>query len=108
MSLLRTLINSLLIIDLLKKINDFGTTILVTTHNENVVNTLQKRVITMKHGKIVNDQKNNGIYNLDETPVPKATRAVQTPGHALKPKRKLVQWRMQRTIKNSKKSPKKA
>ena len=69
----------------MKKINDFGTTILVTTHNENIVNNLQKRVITMKDGKIVNDQKNNGIYNLDATPIPKApARAVQMPGHALK------------------------
>lgn len=80
------------IIGLLKKINDFGTTILVTTHNEGIVNTLQKRVVTMKDGKIVNDQKNNGIYKLDETPVPKMpTRVVQTPGHALKPKRKIIQ-----------------
>lgn len=69
---------------LLKKINDFGTTILVTTHNENIVNSLQKRVITLKDGKIINDQKNNGIYKLDETPVP--VRRVQAPGHTLKKK----------------------
>lgn len=75
------------IIHLLKKINDFGTTILVTTHNESVVNTLQKRVVTLKHGKIVDDQKTGGVYKLDETPVPKRpTRVVQVPGHALRPK----------------------
>lgn len=79
------------IIGLLKKINDFGTTILVTTHNENIVNTLQKRVVTLKHGKIVDDQKTGGIYKLDEAPAPKRPlRAVQTPGHALKPKRKVI------------------
>ena len=73
------------IIDLLKKINDFGTTILVTTHNESIVNNLQKRVITMKNGRIVDDQKNNGIYKLDETPVPsEPVRRVQVPGHALR------------------------
>lgn len=73
------------IIQLLKKINDFGTTILVTTHNENIVNSLQKRVVTLADGKIVNDQKNNGIYKLDGTPAPKMpTRTIQTPGHALK------------------------
>jgi cell division transport system ATP-binding protein len=74
------------IIGLLKKINDFGTTILVTTHNENIVNSLQKRVITLKDGKIVDDQKNHGIYKLDETPIMKtqAGKAMQTPGHALK------------------------
>lgn len=75
------------IIDLLKKINDFGTTILVTTHNENIVNNLQKRVVTMKDGKIVDDQKNAGIYKLDEKKVaPQPTRVIQTPGHALKPR----------------------
>lgn len=79
------------IIDLLKKINDFGTTILVTTHNENVVNNLQKRVVTLKDGKIINDQKANGIYKLDDTPVTKTSiRVVQTPGHALKRRRKVV------------------
>ena len=72
------------IIDLLKKINDFGTTILVTTHNEEIVNNLQKRVITLKDGRIINDQKNNGIYKLDETPTPKPSRTVRTPGHALR------------------------
>ena len=73
------------IIELLKKINDFGTTILVTTHNENIVNNLQKRVVTLKNGRIVNDQKNNGIYRLDETPVPeRPERIIQAPGHALK------------------------
>ncbi|MBR3252608.1 cell division ATP-binding protein FtsE [Candidatus Saccharibacteria bacterium] len=73
------------IIDLLCKINDFGTTILVTTHNENIVNNLQKRVVTLKKGRIVNDQKNNGIYKLDETPVPeRPARILQAPGHALR------------------------
>lgn len=72
------------IIALLKKINDFGTTILVTTHNENIVNNLQKRVITMEDGRIINDQKNNGIYKLDETPVQtNPVRTIRTPGHAL-------------------------
>ncbi len=80
------------IIELLKKINDFGTTLLVSTHDEEIVNTLQKRVITLKDGKIVNDQKNNGIYKLDETPVPKMpARPMQTPGHALRQKRKIIQ-----------------
>lgn len=79
------------IIGLLKKINDFGTTILVTTHNENIVNSLQKRVVTLKNGKIVDDQKNNGIYKLDETPVPeRPARVVQTPGHALKTVRRKI------------------
>lgn len=53
------------IIDLLKKINDYGTTVLVTTHDESIVNHLMKRVITLKDGKIISDQKQHGIYRLD-------------------------------------------
>ncbi len=53
------------IIDLLQKINDFGTTLLVTTHDENIVNNLSKRVVTLKAGRIVDDQKYHGIYRLD-------------------------------------------
>lgn len=75
------------IIALLKKINDFGTTVLVTTHNENIVNMLQKRVVTMKDGKIVSDQKNHGIYELDGATM----RAVQTPGHVLQQRRRIMQ-----------------
>ncbi len=80
------------IIGLLKKINDFGTTILVTTHNENIVNTLQRRVVTMKDGKIIDDQKNGGVYKLDETPSIRIKRAMHAPGHALKPKPRIIQW----------------
>ena len=53
------------IIDLLKKINDFGTTVIITTHNENIVNLLGKRVITMSDGRIISDQKENGLYRLE-------------------------------------------
>lgn len=63
------------IISLLQKINDFGTTVLVTTHDETIVNNLGKRVITLKNGRIVSDQKEHGIYKLDGEPeiyVPKS------------------------------------
>lgn len=53
------------ILDLLQKINDYGTTVLVTTHDASVVNHLKKRVITIRDGKIVSDQKSHGIYRLD-------------------------------------------
>ena len=53
------------IAELLKRINDFGITLLITTHDANVVNMLKKRVVTMKDGKIISDQKSNGIYRLD-------------------------------------------
>ena len=71
------------IIDLLQKINDFGTTVLVTTHDENIVNNLQKRVVTLKDGRIVADQKVNGIYRLDSSPaspinIPRVIRTTTT------------------------------
>lgn len=66
------------IIDLLQKINDFGTTLLVTTHDENIVNNLSKRVVTLKAGRIVDDQKVNGIYRLDSEPEP-ATVELEEP-----------------------------
>lgn len=49
--------NSWEIIDLLLKINNFGTTVLLTTHNKEIVDALKKRVITVSKGKIVKDQK---------------------------------------------------
>ena len=43
------------IIQILKKINDLGTTILLATHNKGVIDNLGKRVITMEEGKIIRD-----------------------------------------------------
>lgn len=57
--------NSWGIIELLKQINNFGTTVLVTTHDEKIVNTLKKRVITIKDGRLVNDQKDHGKYTTE-------------------------------------------
>jgi len=56
-------INAQEIINLLKKINEFGTTIVLVTHNRDIVNTLRKRVITIDHGLIVSDQE-TGRYIL--------------------------------------------
>lgn len=66
------------IVRLLEEINNFGTTILVTTHNEEVVNTLQRRVVTLKDGKIIGDQKESGHYDLE---VPAAQPVMKVPGH---------------------------
>ena len=44
------------IIDLLLKVNEYGTTVILTTHNKEIVNTLKKRVITLKDGKLIKDQ----------------------------------------------------
>lgn len=48
-------VNTYEIIQILKKINDLGTTVILTTHNKGVVEALGKRVITMDHGKVVRD-----------------------------------------------------
>lgn len=45
------------IIDLLLKINRFGTTVLLTTHNKDIVNALKRRVITINRGRIVKDEE---------------------------------------------------
>lgn len=50
------------IIEVLKKINEFGTTVLLATHNKDVVNSLGKRVITVEKGKIIRDDKREGRY----------------------------------------------
>ncbi len=45
------------IIDLLLKINKFGTTVVLVTHNRDIVNSLRKRVITLDQGQIISDQE---------------------------------------------------
>ncbi len=45
------------IIHLLSRINEMGTTIILATHNKEVVNTLSKRVITIEKGTILRDDK---------------------------------------------------
>ncbi len=44
------------IVKLLEKINRYGTTVLLTTHNAEIVNKLKRRVVTIDHGKITSDQ----------------------------------------------------
>jgi cell division transport system ATP-binding protein len=49
------------VIQILKKINDLGTTVILTTHNKGVIDSIKKRVITMDKGKVVRDDK-DGKY----------------------------------------------
>lgn len=56
-------INAREIIDLLKKINSFGTTVVLVTHNREIVNSLKKRVVMLSDGKIASDVK-HGRYKL--------------------------------------------
>lgn len=57
--------NSWEIMKLLEEANDRGTTVLVVTHNQEIVNEMKKRVITMKKGVIVSDEKKGGYNNED-------------------------------------------
>ncbi|KKT35866.1 MAG: Cell division ATP-binding protein FtsE [Parcubacteria group bacterium GW2011_GWA2_44_12] len=50
-------INARGIIELLKKINNLGTTILMVTHDREIVNSQKMRVVTLDEGTIVNDQR---------------------------------------------------
>jgi len=56
-------INTHDIVEILKKINDLGTTVLLTTHNKSVVDSIGRRVVTMDQGRIVRDDK-EGKYSL--------------------------------------------
>ncbi len=56
-------INADEIIDLLIRINRFGTTVVLVTHNKEIVNRLHRRVITMEQGRVISDQK-QGKYLL--------------------------------------------
>lgn len=55
--------NSWEIMKLLEEINKRGTTVVVVTHNKEIVDAMQKRVITMQKGVIISDEKSGGyIY----------------------------------------------
>ena len=57
--------NSLEIMRLLEQINENGTTVLVVTHNKEIVNAMQKRVVTLKRGVIVSDEDKGGYIDED-------------------------------------------
>ncbi|MBP3351131.1 MAG: cell division ATP-binding protein FtsE [Lachnospiraceae bacterium] len=56
--------NSWEIMKLLEEINEAGTTVVVVTHNKEIVNAMQKRVVTMRKGVIISDEE-EGTY-IDE------------------------------------------
>lgn len=56
-------INTYEIVQILKKINELGTTVILTTHNKGVIDSLGKRVVTLERGKIIRDDK-EGRYIL--------------------------------------------
>ncbi len=56
-------INTHDVVEILKKINDLGTTVLLTTHNKTVVDSIGRRVVTLDQGRVVRDDK-QGKYVL--------------------------------------------
>lgn len=51
------------IIELLLKINRYGTTVILTTHNRDIVNALQRRVVTLRNGRVIKDEE-KGSYDV--------------------------------------------
>lgn len=56
-------LNTWEIIHLLEKINDLGTTVMLATHDKEIINSLRRRVVTLEKGKIVRDEQ-RGRYVL--------------------------------------------
>lgn len=52
------------VIRVLQKINKYGTTVLLTTHNQEIVNKLKRRVVTIKDGTIVSDKASAGYREM--------------------------------------------
>lgn len=53
------------IMKLLEEINDRGTTVIVVTHNKEIVNSMKKRVVTMRKGVIISDEE-EGEYRYED------------------------------------------
>ncbi|MFA6436268.1 MAG: ATP-binding cassette domain-containing protein, partial [Candidatus Gracilibacteria bacterium] len=58
--------NTKQILDILKKVNESGTTVLMATHNREVVDEMHRRVLILNQGVIISDKENSG-YELDHT-----------------------------------------
>ncbi len=56
-------VNTHEIIELLRKINELGTTVILTTHNKGVIDNLGRRVVTLERGKVIRDSQ-SGKYTL--------------------------------------------
>lgn len=54
------------IMKLFEEINKNGTTVVVVTHAKEIVDAMQKRVITMKRGKVINDEEEGGYIDEED------------------------------------------
>lgn len=51
------------VLNILKKINELGTTVILATHDKDVVNALQKRVVRVEKGRITHDKEQGGYHS---------------------------------------------
>lgn len=57
------MVNGYDVVQLLLRINEFGTTVILATHDPNIVNKLKRRVVTLEKGKVIKDQA-QGVYSI--------------------------------------------
>lgn len=55
--------NTMEIMHLLEKINESGTTVIVVTHDDKMVDEMKKRVITIRKGVVISDEEKGGYSN---------------------------------------------
>ncbi len=55
-------VNTYDIVQILKRINDLGTTVILTTHNKGIIDSLGRRVIAMDRGRVVRDDKTGKYF----------------------------------------------
>jgi len=60
------------VIKVLEKVNKYGTTVLLTTHNQDIVNRLKRRVVTIEHGRIASDRA-RANYSANNTTISSST-----------------------------------
>jgi len=58
--------NAMQVLDILKKINKGGTTVMIISHDKDIVNEMKTRVVRMEKGKVISD--NNGDYDTVKAP----------------------------------------
>ncbi len=55
-------VNTYDVVQILKRINDLGTTVILTTHNKGIIDSLGRRVIAMERGRVVRDDRSGKYF----------------------------------------------
>ncbi len=56
-------VNTYDVVQILKKVNDLGTTVILTTHNKGIIDSLGKRVIALDRGRVVRDDRSGKYFS---------------------------------------------